>query len=153
MARKAGPKHGPGDHYFKYSNLNFPIVASMIERVTGERFDRWMRREVIEPMKLDACYNWPTCSDWKIAHAVVLTQDGKAIKDDLGGSRPDCPVLVVNMARDGTLANKQCADCVEVRAVSRGERWFCERHHHEHLGPTTLLDLNGGPSVRGGPMW
>ena len=88
------PKHGPGDVYFKYSNLNFPIVASIVERVTGERFDLWIRREVIEPMKLDACYNWPTCSDAKISRAVVLTQDGKAVKDDLGGKQPDCPVYV-----------------------------------------------------------
>jgi CubicO group peptidase (beta-lactamase class C family) len=87
-------KHGPGDNYFTYSNLNFPIVASIVERVTGERFDLWMRREVIEPMKLDACYNWPTCSDAKVARAVVLTQDGKAVRDDLAGKRPDCPVFV-----------------------------------------------------------
>jgi CubicO group peptidase (beta-lactamase class C family) len=88
------PKHGPGDSHFKYSNLNFPVVASIIERVTGERFDKWMRREVLEPMKLDACYNWPTCSDSNVARAVVLMQDGKAVKDDLGGRQPDCPVLV-----------------------------------------------------------
>jgi len=88
------PKHGPGDSYFTYSNLNFPIIGSIVERVTGARFDRWMRREVIETMKLDACYNWPTCSDEKVARAVVLTQDGKAIKDDLGGRQPDCPVYL-----------------------------------------------------------
>ena len=35
--------HGPAQPYFKYANMNFPIVASIIERVTGERFDRWMR--------------------------------------------------------------------------------------------------------------
>ena len=88
------PKRAPGDGYFKYSNLNFPIVASIVERVTGERFDLWMRREVLEPIKADACYNWPTCSDAKVTRAVVLTQDGKAVKDDLGGKQPDCPVLV-----------------------------------------------------------
>ena len=55
--------HGPGDNYFTYTNLNFPIVGSIIERVTGERFDIWMRKNVLEPMRLDACYNWPTCSD------------------------------------------------------------------------------------------
>jgi len=87
-------KHGPADNYFTYSNLNFPIVASIVERVTGERFDLWMRREVIGPMKLDACYNWPTCSDAKIARAVVLTQGGKPVRDDLAGKRPDCPVFV-----------------------------------------------------------
>ena len=86
-------QHGPGAGYFTYSNMNFPIVGSMIERVTGERFDIWMRREVLDPLKLDACYNWPTCSDAAVARAVVLTQDGKVVRDDLRGNRPDCPVF------------------------------------------------------------
>ena len=89
--------HGPGDTYFTYANMNFPIIASIIERVTGERFDIWMRREVLDPMRIDACYNWPTCSDAAAARAVVLMQSGKAVRDDLGGKRPDCPVFV----RDG----------------------------------------------------
>jgi CubicO group peptidase (beta-lactamase class C family) len=88
------PKHGPGDNYFTYTNMNFPIVATIMERVTGERFDIWMRREVLEPMKLDACYNWPTCSDAMVARAVELDQGGKPVKDDLHGKRPDCPVAV-----------------------------------------------------------
>ncbi len=92
--------HGPADGYFAYSNFNFPLIASVIEKVTGERFDLWMRREVIEPMKLDACFNWPTCSDAAVARAVVLTQDGKPVRDDLGGKRPDCPVFVEEGACD-----------------------------------------------------
>lgn len=88
------PDHGPGDNYFRYVNFNFPIVASMMEKVTSERFDIWMRREVLEPMKLDACYNWPTCSDAAVARAVQLDQAGKPVKDDLHGRRPDCPVYV-----------------------------------------------------------
>jgi CubicO group peptidase (beta-lactamase class C family) len=88
-------KHGPGDGYFTYSNMNFPIVGSIVEKVTGERFDIWMRREVLEPMKLDSCYNWPTCSDAAVARAVELDfPDGKPQKDDLHGARPACPVLV-----------------------------------------------------------
>jgi CubicO group peptidase (beta-lactamase class C family) len=88
------PAHGPGAGYFTYSNLNFPIVGSAIEAVTGERFDIWMRRNVIEPMKLDACFNWPTCSDAMVARAVELDQGGKPVKDDLHGQRPACPVFV-----------------------------------------------------------
>ena len=88
------PRHGPGDNYFRYTNLNFPIVGSIVEKVTGERFDIWMRRNVLDPMKLDACYNWPTCSDATVARAVELDQDGKPVKDDLHGRRPDCPVFV-----------------------------------------------------------
>ena len=86
------PRNAPG--YFTYSNLNFPIVASVMERVTGERFDIWMRREILDPMRVDACFNWPTCSDAAVARAIVLMQDGKAVRDDLGGKRPDCPVYV-----------------------------------------------------------
>ncbi|MEO6581918.1 MAG: serine hydrolase [Sphingomicrobium sp.] len=91
--------HGPGAKYFTYANMNFPIVASIVERVTGERFDRWMRAQALGPMKLDACYNWPTCSDDAVARAVMLSQDGKPVKDDLGGHRPDCPV---SAAADGS---------------------------------------------------
>jgi CubicO group peptidase (beta-lactamase class C family) len=88
-------KHGPGDDYFSYSNMNFPIVASVIEKVTGERFDKWMRANVLGPMKIDACYNWATCSDDAVARAVELdTPDGKPVKDDLHGQRPQCPVQV-----------------------------------------------------------
>ncbi len=90
-------EHGPGEGYFAYSNFNFPLVGSVIEKVTRERFDQWMRREVLEPMKLDACFNWPTCSDAAVAGAVVLMQDAKPVRDDLHGRRPDCPVFV----RDG----------------------------------------------------
>ena len=89
-------RHGPGDNYFTYGNMNFPIVASVVEQVTGERFDIWMRREILEPMRLDACYNWPTCSDAAVARAIELDQDGKPVKDDLHGRRPDCPVLITD---------------------------------------------------------
>ena len=89
------PQHGPGDNYFAYVNLNYPIVGSIVEKATGERFDIWMRREVLEPMKLDACFNWPTCSDAMVARAVELdTPEGKPVKDDLHGARPSCPVFV-----------------------------------------------------------
>ena len=89
------PAHGPGAGYFTYANLNFPVVASIMERATGERFDRLMQRLVLAPMKLDACFNWPTCSDAAVARAVVLTEpDGNVIRDDLKGRRPDCAVFV-----------------------------------------------------------
>lgn len=90
--------HPPG-RFFRYANMNLPVVASVMERATGERFDRLMRRLVLAPLGLDACYNWPTCSDAVVARAVVLTDAaGKPVRDDLHGHRPDCPVTP---ARDG----------------------------------------------------
>ena len=91
--RSWDPAHPPGA-YFTYANLNFPVVAGLVERATGERFDRWMRREILDPLRLDACFNWPTCSDAAVARAIVLTQSGKPIRDDLRGLRSACPVFV-----------------------------------------------------------
>lgn len=86
--------HGPGDGYFTYSNLNFPIIGSIIEMAAGERFDLWMSREVIAPTKLDACFNWSGCSNAAITRAVVLTRDGEVVRDDLHGRPPECLVFV-----------------------------------------------------------
>ena len=92
-------KHAPGT-WFRYTNLNFPLVAQAMERATGERFDRLMRRLVLFPLDIDAGFNWSGSSDDAIARAVVLYDEaGKPQKDDLHGRRPGCPVIE---ARDGS---------------------------------------------------
>ena len=87
--------HGPG--YFAYANLNFPIIAAAMEGATGERFDRLMARLVFRPLRIDACFNWTTCSPAKTARAVVLYRaDGSVARDDDAGK--GCPGTP---ARDG----------------------------------------------------
>ena len=38
--------------YFQYANLPWGVVGMMMERVTGERFDRLIRRLILDPMEL-----------------------------------------------------------------------------------------------------
>jgi len=90
-------RHPPGA-YFAYANWGFPIVAAAMERVTGERFDRLMRRLVLAPLRLDACYNWASCTPDAAIRAVVLYRDGEPVRDDHRGAAPACPVTP---ARDG----------------------------------------------------
>jgi CubicO group peptidase (beta-lactamase class C family) len=101
------PEHwagaAPGGR-FSYANLNYGIIASVMEVVTGERFDLLMRRLVLAPLKLDAGYNWSGASDRAIADAAVLYRKGKDETawdpagpwvpqvDDMKGVRPACPV-------------------------------------------------------------
>ncbi len=83
--------HAPG-RWFRYTNLNFPVIASVLEAATGERFDRLMTRTVFKPLKLDACFNWSGCDDARIKQAVVLYNEvGGVRRDDLKGLRPPCP--------------------------------------------------------------
>jgi CubicO group peptidase (beta-lactamase class C family) len=97
-AALADPKAWDGQHppgkYFAYSNLNFPIIGSAMERVSGVRFDALMQRLVLKPLNIDACFNWPTCTDAQVAKAVVLYHaDGSVRGDDLRGKQPECPVF------------------------------------------------------------
>jgi CubicO group peptidase (beta-lactamase class C family) len=90
--------HAPGT-FFRYTNLNFPVIASVMERATGQRFDRLMHDLVIAPLRLDACYNFTTCSDAAVGRIVVQYRKGAVTRDDNHGLRPACPVT---RARDGS---------------------------------------------------
>lgn len=48
--------HAPGT-YFSYANLPWGVAGTVMERVTGERFDRLMQRLVIDPLGLRGGYN------------------------------------------------------------------------------------------------
>ena len=84
-------QHRPGG-YFRYANFNTPVVAAVMERATGERFDLLMDRLVLRPLKIEGCYNWANCSDSAVARAVVLYRERKPTRDDHRGARPACPV-------------------------------------------------------------
>ena len=58
------PDHAPGD-WFAYADVNFCLVAQIIERVTAVRFDRYMTRRVLAPLALDSGYNWSGVSQAK----------------------------------------------------------------------------------------
>ncbi|KAB7648815.1 serine hydrolase domain-containing protein [Polymorphobacter fuscus] len=89
---------------FAYANLNYGIVATVMEAATSERFDRLMTRLVLAPLDIDGGYNWSGASDAAIGAAAALYRTGKdetaidpdgpwvAQVDDMRGVRPDCPV-------------------------------------------------------------
>lgn len=89
-------EHAPGT-YFRYTNLNFPLVAMVMERATGERFDRLMQRLVLRPLGIEGCFNWDSCSEAAAARAVVLYDTtGKPVRDDNHGRKPACAVVVTD---------------------------------------------------------
>ncbi len=46
----------PGS-YFQYANLNSGLLAEVIERVSGQRFDQFMEHEVIAPLNMTGSFN------------------------------------------------------------------------------------------------
>lgn len=149
--------HPPGT-FFRYSNLNFPVVASVMERAAGERFDALMARLVLRPLGLDACFNWTTCSDAAVARAVVLYEpDGRVIRDDLGGRRPDCPVLApqgcdlstYRLGSNGALFSPQGGLRISVRDLAAIGRLLLAHGGDAMAEPVWHFDGTNGDSEGG----
>ena len=41
-------------HYFTYCNLNYGVLGTIIEKVSGERFDTYIKNHVLKPMGINA---------------------------------------------------------------------------------------------------
>ena len=85
----------PGEAPFEYANLGSPVVATVLEAATGERFDHIMERTIFAPLGVEACLNWIECSEEQIARAVVLYRDtGEVARDDAADLPPNCTIPV-----------------------------------------------------------
>ncbi|MEI8111318.1 MAG: serine hydrolase domain-containing protein [Chitinophagia bacterium] len=53
---KCFSKYEPGTHY-DYCNLNYNMIGAIIERVSGERFDQYVKHHILDPLKIYGGYN------------------------------------------------------------------------------------------------
>jgi nucleotide-binding universal stress UspA family protein len=67
---------------------------------------------------------------------------------DVVVARSECPVLVVHLAEHDAASENACAECVEVRDGSEGERWFCEEHSSEGEPVTSRMPPPTTPANR-----
>ena len=80
---------------FEYANLGSPVVATVLEAATGERFDHIIERTVFAPLGIEACLNWIGCSEKQVTRAVVLYRDtGEVARDDAADLPPNCSIPV-----------------------------------------------------------
>ncbi len=85
----------PGEAPFEYANLGSPVVATVLEAGTGERFDAIMERTVFTPLGIEACLNWIGCSEEQVGRAVTLYRDtGEIARDDPNDLPPNCTIPV-----------------------------------------------------------
>lgn len=69
----------PGD-WFAYADVNYAVVAQLIERLSGQRFDQFMAARVLRPLGLKGGFNWSGVSQAVRDQRAVLYR--KAPSDD-----------------------------------------------------------------------
>ena len=76
-----GKRHGTGamwsakaraGDYFAYCNLNSGVVGTLMERATGERFDRLMQRLVLDPLEMRGGFNPAEMPAERVANIATL---------------------------------------------------------------------------------
>ncbi len=94
--RDTGPS---GRAAFEYANLGSPLVATVLEAASGERYDRVVERLVFAPLGVKACLNWIGCDADMQARAVTLYRDtGEVAVDAPDRLPPACTIPVAEGA-------------------------------------------------------
>ncbi|MBN1543783.1 serine hydrolase [candidate division KSB1 bacterium] len=47
----------PDKRYFQYANINYGLIGTLVERLSGERFDRYCRDHVLQPLGISGSFN------------------------------------------------------------------------------------------------
>ncbi len=162
-------KYPPGA-YFSYANINSPLSAAVMEGATGERFDRLMAQLVLEPLKLDACYNWGAgCSDGRRAQAVTLLRpNGDFARDAAIIGKDPCPVYpatdgscdvdkLYKLGRNGSAFSPQGGLRISARDLAKigqlllneGNPLLSIGSFYEMVGPVWTFDGSNGDDNNG----
>lgn len=162
-------KYPPGA-YFSYANINSPLIASVLESIAGERFDRLMARLVLTPLKLDACYNWGEgCSEGRREAAVTLLRpNGDLAKDAAIKGKETCPVYpasdgscdvekLYRLGRNGSAFSPQGGLRISPRDLAKigqvllneGAPLMSRKTFAEMTGPVWTFDGSNGDDDKG----
>ena len=147
-----------------------PLIAAVMEGATGERFDRLIKQLVLEPLKLDACYNWGAgCSEGRRAQAVTLLRpNGDLARDVAITGKDPCPVYpatdgscdvekLYKLARNGSAFSPQGGLRISARDLAKigqlllndGKPLLSSQTFTEMLGPVWTFDGSNGDDNKG----
>ncbi|SFV17774.1 serine hydrolase domain-containing protein [Pseudoduganella namucuonensis] len=141
---------GPGG-YFSYSNLNWGVIGTLMERVTGERFDRLMKRLLLAPLGLRGGYNTAEFTAEEVANTATLyrkrgtdteTWDPSgpwiAQADDFGAKPPAAPPGLARYAVGGNGTLFSPTGGLRISAADLGGIMLMLMNKGEHEGKRIL---------------
>jgi CubicO group peptidase (beta-lactamase class C family) len=72
--------------FFAYRNINYGLIATLIEKLSSLRFDIYMKQSLLDPLEIDGSYYVNDLPD--IGNLSVLYRDGEAQWDNFVGMYP-----------------------------------------------------------------
>lgn len=72
--------------YFKYSNLNYGVIGTLVEKISGQRFDLFVRDSILLPLNISGSFNVDHIPD--INNVAVLYRNAVPQADNYLGNPP-----------------------------------------------------------------
>ncbi len=81
--------HKPGT-FFTYCNLNFGIIGTLIEKISKQRFDVYIKKEILKPLGINSGFSIQDIADIENVATLYRTENNswKPTKDDYNGIKP-----------------------------------------------------------------
>lgn len=102
--------------YFYYSNLNYVILGTIIEKISNQRFDRYCLQNIFQPLGIDASFNLNDLQNIDELAVLYRKKDGQwlAQADNHQGIQPELSNLEnyqigTNGARFGPQGSLRCS--------------------------------------------
>lgn len=147
--------------WFEYVNLNFGVIATVMERATGERFDRLMQRLVMQPLGLRGGFDPSAFAPADVADIAVQyrkrrTVDGRDLwdpagpwvvqADDFRHQRPVPPAGLdaYEIGSNGTLFGPQGRLRISLRDLGTVMQMLLDQGRHggqPFLSPASVAEL------------
>lgn len=151
---RGGAHHGNGTSwlpqrpgtYFQYCNFNYGVLASVMETVAGQRFDRLMQHQVLEPLGMVGGFDPGQFSDAVLAQVATLyrkrTVDDEiwntagpwiAQADAFAGVRPTAQAVPPSyvLGSNGTLFGPQGGLRTRVQDLARIMKMLIAQGQHQ----------------------
>ncbi len=92
-------KSNPPGTYFSYCNLNYILLATIIEKVSGQRFDKYITKNVLKPLDIKGSFNLRDFSSSDLQKLGTLYRKTKGEAGRYYAQIDDRPIELPNAAQ------------------------------------------------------
>lgn len=138
MPRCWAPAEEEPGRFFAYCNMNYCLLGSVIENVSGERFDRYMINHIFSPLGLSCSYNISEMPPQAQAQVATLYRKLNAAGecdpkngvwtpqcDDFSGGYPNTDYSGYTVGTNGSLFGPMGSLRVSVKELCKIMQMFC----------------------------
>ncbi len=115
---------GPKSNYFTYANINFVILGTLIEKISGIRFDQYCEKYILQPLEITGSFRVQSLPDINQLSVIYRNKNNKWVPqvDNYQGVCPPRDVSQYILGTNGALFAPQGG--LRISALELSKFWM-----------------------------